>query len=286
MIRLSKSSKLSFKEKHPCILPNKAHLSRIIIHHFHAKCHHQGRTTTLAALREAGFWIIGVSRMVKEAISKCIPCRKLRSPNMQQQMGDLPKERIEPSPPFTNIGVDCFGPYLVKDYRVERKKWGLILTCMYSRAVHIELLDAMTADAFLNALRSFICIRGPVNTIFCDRGTNFVGANNELSKELEKTDNNLRKYMEKNRITFQFNPPSASHTGGVWERQIKTIKSILQGMATPYTNRLDSAGLRTSFYEAMASINSHPISFTRSNPHPKSSTNPQISSCTPPARLL
>ena len=66
--------------------------------------------------------------------------------------------------------------------------------------------------------------------------------------------------MEKNRITFQFNPPSASHTGGVWERQIKTIKSILQGMATPYTNRLDTAGLRTSFYEAMASINSHPIS--------------------------
>ena len=32
-----------------------------------------------------------------------------------QRMADLPKERIEESPPFTYVGLDCFGPFIIVD---------------------------------------------------------------------------------------------------------------------------------------------------------------------------
>lgn len=49
-------------------------------------------------------------------------------------------------------------------------------TCMCSRAVHVEMLDDLSTDAFINALRAFIAIRGPVRQLRSDQGTNFVGA--------------------------------------------------------------------------------------------------------------
>ena len=47
---------------------------------------------------------------------------------------------------------------------------------MTLRAVHIELLDDMTTDCCINALRRVIALRGQIRLIRCDRGTNFVEA--------------------------------------------------------------------------------------------------------------
>lgn len=77
-------------------------------------------------------------------------------------MEDLPRERMETTPPFTYCGMDCFGPFYVKDGRKEVKRYGLLFTCLCSRAVHIEVLDDMTTDAFINALRALIALRGNV----------------------------------------------------------------------------------------------------------------------------
>ena len=75
-------------------------------------------------------------------------------------MADLPDKRLEPSPPFTHCAIDCFGPFTVKERRTYVKRYGLMVTCMASRAVHVEVLDDMTADAFINSLRCVTAIRG------------------------------------------------------------------------------------------------------------------------------
>ena len=95
-------------------------------------------------------------------------------------MSNLPDGRISPDqPPFTNTGVDCFGPFYTKRGRSEVKRYGVIFTCLTVRAVHIEVAESLHTHSFINALRRFIARRGQVKSIYCDRGSNFVGAEKE-----------------------------------------------------------------------------------------------------------
>ena len=77
-----------------------------------------------------------------------------RRPTEGQKMVDLPEDRVESTPPFTYCGMDCFGPFTVKERSKELKRYAVIFTCMSSRAVHIEQLDDMTTDAFINTFLS------------------------------------------------------------------------------------------------------------------------------------
>lgn len=242
--------------KHPALLPKNSHISSLLIKHFHEKIQHQGRGMTMNELRANGWWILGCSSAVSSHIFKCVKCRKYRRPTEEQRMSDLPHDRMETTPPFTYAGIDCFGPIYVKEGRKELKKYGLLLTCLCSRAIHIEMLDDMTTDAFINALRAFIAIRGNVRQLRCDQGTNFVGARREFTELMKGMDQERTKSFG---CEFLMNPPAASHMGGVWERQIRTIRSVLTAILDQSAQRLDSTSLRTFMYEVMAIINSRPL---------------------------
>lgn len=78
-------------------------------------------------------------------------------------MSDLPLERLQPSPPFANIGVDFFGPFTIRGEvlkRVRGKCYGLIFVCFASRAVHIDLSKDYSTDSFLQIMRRFASVRG------------------------------------------------------------------------------------------------------------------------------
>ncbi len=180
--------------------------------------------------------------------------------NADTKMASLPRDRLEPTPPFTHFG-DCFGPFMVREGRREIKRYGLIMTCMASRAIHIELLDDMMTDAFINGLRCLISIRGPVQTIRCEQGTNFVGAINELKVALQEVkEPAVKKFLADNQCQFLLNTPHSSHMGGSWERHIQTIRNVLMAMLQQHGGRLDTSTLRTFLYEAMAIVNSWPLS--------------------------
>ncbi|XP_027140530.1 uncharacterized protein LOC109138253 [Larimichthys crocea] len=171
-------------------------------------------------------------------------------------MGNLPQDRMETTPPFTYTGIDCFGPVYVKEGRKEIKRYGLLLTCLCSRAIHIEVLDDMTTDAFINALRAFIAIRGNVRQLRSDQGTNFIGARREFAQLMKGMDGERVKALG---CEFLMNSPAASHMGGIWERQIRTIRSVLTAILDESAQRLDSSSLRTFLYEVMAVVNSRPL---------------------------
>ncbi|XP_034058377.1 uncharacterized protein LOC117537302 isoform X2 [Gymnodraco acuticeps] len=254
--RLSQSA-LHHDIKHPAILPKKAHVSALLVKHHHERVHHQGRGMTMNEVRANGIWILGCGNVVSSHIYKCVKCRKYRRTTETQQMADLPEDRTETSTPFTYCGIDCFGPFIVKEGRKEVKRYGLLFTCLCSRAVHIETLDDLTTDAFMNALRTMVAIRGPVRQLRCDQGTNFIGAKREFSELLKGMDQERQRAIG---CEFVMNVPSASHMGGVWERQIRTIRSILTVMLDKSASRLDTTTLRTFLYETMAIINSRPLS--------------------------
>lgn len=257
--RLRRSS-ASLELKHPVILPRESIVTQLILDDCHKRTQHQGRGQTLNELRASGYWIIGASKMVAKHIKNCVTCRKVRGRIEDQRMADLPVDRVDPSPPFSYTGIDCFGPFYTKTGRKENKRYGLLFTCLSSRAIHIEMLEDLTTDAFLNALRSFIAIRGAVRQIRCDRGTNFVGAKNELQRSLKELDKDrIATYLARKQCDFLMNVPEASHMGGVWERQIRTVRSVMSSVLTQATGRLDDTSLRTFFYEAMSIVNNRPL---------------------------
>ncbi|XP_062584179.1 uncharacterized protein LOC134245966 [Saccostrea cucullata] len=190
--RLNKvnEAELSGQQRNPIILPKNHHVSHLLIGYFHSEVFHQGRHFTEGAVRAAGYWIVVMKRKVSSFISKCVMCRKLRGKFSQQKMADLPEDRCKPSPPFSYVGVDTFGPWMVAFRRTRgesanQKRWGLLFTCLVTRAIHIEIIEQLTSSSFINALRRFVALRGPVTQFRSDRGTNFVGASEDLSINVE-----------------------------------------------------------------------------------------------------
>lgn len=134
-----------------------------------------GRNYMLAMLRQK-YWIPQANSAVRRIISKCIVCRRLNSKPGRQKMADLPEDRLLPDqPPFTNVGVEFFGPFEIKRGRSLVKRYGVIFTCLNMRAVHMEIAHSLDTDC-INAIRRFICRRGQVNILCSDNGTNFAAA--------------------------------------------------------------------------------------------------------------
>ena len=176
-------------------------------------------------------------------------------------MADLPEERVEIQPPFYCSGMDVFGPYMVKQKRSEVKRYGLLITCLYSRAIHLKLLDDLSTDCFINALRCFLALRGTVKVLRCDQGSNFIGADNELRQALTELDSvKMENFLAHKQVEFKFNVPHASEQGGVWERQIRTVRKTLKSVVEFSNARLDDSSLRTLLHEAAYIVNSRPLS--------------------------
>ena len=178
-------------------------------------------------------------------------------------MAELPTDRFEQVPPFTFSAVYYFGPFYIKEGCKEMKRYGVLFTCMASRAIHLEIATSLTTDSFLNAYRRFVCRRGPIQQLQSDQGTNFVGAKNELEAALhEMNHNKIQRELLKdncNWFAWKMNVPHTSHMGGVWERQIKTVRSVLTGLLENHGNQLDDESLRTLMIEAEAIVNSRPL---------------------------
>ena len=71
-------------------------------------------------------------------------------------MADLSTDKTIDESPFTNCGVDMFGPFLIKEGKKELKTYGTLFTCLSSRAVHIECTCSLETDSFIQALCRFV----------------------------------------------------------------------------------------------------------------------------------
>lgn len=255
-----KKANLSDSLKNPVILPKAGHITELVLRHAHEKTHHSGRGLTLNERRSSGYWIINGNAAVRHFISKCVTCRHLRGTFGEQKMANLPSSRVEPAPQFSYCAVDYFGPWYVKEGRKEVKRYGALFTCLASRAVHIEVAHSMETDSFLQALRRFTCRRGPIRELRSDQGTNFVGAENELKAALrEMDDEKIKAELLKENIDWIRNPATASNFGGVWERQIRSVRNIMAALMKQHGHSLNDESLRTLLCEAEAVVNSRPL---------------------------
>ena len=258
-----KKSNLPNSLKHPIILPNKCILTRRIAEHYHHKVKHGGRTSTINSIRQYGYWIVSVNTMVRSIIHSCFSCRAMRGKLGDQKMSELPEERFLTEGPFTYSGMDMFGPFYVKEGRKQHKRFVALFTCLSSRAIHLESTSCMETDSFIQALRRFLARRGPVSEIISDNGKNFVGAENELRREYKAMDHTkISEFLLSEScdwISWKKNPPSASHMGGIWERQIRSVRSVLTALLMEHSSALSDESFRTLLAEAECIVNSRPL---------------------------
>ena len=243
--------------KHPVVLP-KHHFTRLIIRDVHERNAHIGSNQVIATLHKK-YHVVKAYSQVKSALNDCIECKKHHAKPAEQMMASLPRERVEAdNPPFTYVGVDYFGPMLVKYRRGTVKRYGCLFTCMVTRAVHIEVTHSLDSNSFLMALHRFMARRGKPTKIFSDNGTNFVAADRELAEEIQAMNSKkLRDELVLEAIEWQFNPPHAPHMGGVWERIVRSVKGLLRTLVGE--RLLNDEELVSFICEAERILNDRPL---------------------------
>ena len=88
----------------------------------------------------------------------------------------LPRERVARSLPFEFTSFDYIGPLYIKQFvqgseTTVKKVWVCLFTCLAVRAIHLELIEDMSAEEFLMCLRRFVARRGVPRQIISDNGT-------------------------------------------------------------------------------------------------------------------
>ena len=235
----------------PILIPHRHIVTQLIASHYHCIAH-LGTEWVVGNIRSV-FWITHARSVVSTIGRSCVVCKKKFARPASQKMSDLPASRIEPYlPPFTHTGIDCFGPFHVKRARSELKRYGCIFVCFNTRAIHLEILDFMDADSFINAFRRFAARRGQPKQVWSDNGSNFIAGHKELFCLP------VEKFAVSKDVEWHFRPPLASHMGGVWERLIRTVRKVILGVI-PGNIRLNDESLRTWFCEIEALVNSRPL---------------------------
>ncbi|UYV72261.1 hypothetical protein LAZ67_9002385 [Cordylochernes scorpioides] len=271
--RILQANKIPAKQKTPAILPSDHHVTELLIQADHERCAHQGSETLLNNLR-GRFWIIDGRQTVLRTIRKCPRCRFSRASLVITEMGQLPHYRLAAyQRPFTFTGLDTFRPFTVTVGRRHEKRWVIIFKCLVTRAIHLEVMHALSTDEFIMGLSRFIDTRGRPGTIYSDNGTNFVGASKE--RKLAASEIDFEVVAASGRfgpVKWKFNPPAAPHFGGAWERLIKSVKKCLRATLNE-VNPKDTT-LHTALKSAENVINSRPLTYVSSDPTGEDSLTP------------
>jgi hypothetical protein len=152
---------ISFDAKHPAIIPSKHHIVELLIRHYHEQEGHSAGVRTVLSAIQREFWILQGRSRIRWIIGKCAQCRKKYASPCEQIMAPLPEARVPvPDYPFASMGVDYFGPLMVKRGRSQVKRYGCIFTCLAMRAAHIEVAHSLDAESFLCAFSRFTARRG------------------------------------------------------------------------------------------------------------------------------
>ncbi len=245
--------------KNQMILPKDHPVTRLLIMHNHRRNGHVGQEHVLANLREK-YWILNGRVAVRTMLRRCMLCRIKRARRKYPYMANLPAGRLASDEPFTNCGVDLFGPFYIKQGRKQLKRWGVIFTCLTVRCVHLEPVESLDTDDFISCLRRFVNRRGAPQTMYSDQGTNFTGTTSELKDAINSLDHHkISEFASTRQFTWKFNPPSAPHMGGAWERLVKSSKEVLTALMKEQLRALTDQQFHTLLTEVERILNSRPL---------------------------
>ena len=256
----------TYDTRHPVLLSRDHWTSKLIMRQAH-QYGHSGVAATVAKVRRR-YWIVRAHSLAKSVKHECVFCKKSQAQCETQKMADLPEIRLAPyTPPFYNTACDYFGPHHVKIGRNKSTKhYGVVFTCLNTRAIHLEMAVDYSAMEFIQVLRRFFAVRGKPALILSDNGTQLVGAERELREMIEGWQKEkLKEFAAEKGIKWQFITPTAPHQNGCAEAMVKSCKRAIKKAIGD--NKLTPFELYTCFLEIANLINQRPIGRVSTDPN-------------------
>ena len=159
--------------------------------------------------------------------------------------------------------MDLLGSFIVKNGWKEVKRYDALYSYLLSRTIHIEVVYSLSTYLFIMSLRRFVECRGNVWMIRSDNGSNLVWASTELFHAFQEMDHiKIGNFLKENGgewMIFKRNPQLSSNMGGVWERQIRSARPILNSLLKTHGRSLSDESLQPLLIEFEAIINSRPL---------------------------
>ncbi|XP_048004785.1 uncharacterized protein LOC125240764 isoform X1 [Leguminivora glycinivorella] len=257
--RLSNSD-YEYDKVHPILLSKNHRITKLLFECQHKALMHAGPQHLLYSIRER-YWPIGGRGIARSISHQCVTCRRFGGRTVTPIMGNLPKQRLQPGSPFLEVNVDYAGPVMMANRRGRGcrliKAYICIFVCCKTKAIHIELVGDLSTANFIAALKRFIARRGKPLDIFCDNGSNFVGAANELKSFIAQNATHISDAITSESINFHFLPPHAPHFGGLHEAGVRSIKHHLRRVLGSANLVYEDLYSTLTYIEAL--LNSRPL---------------------------
>lgn len=251
---------VNYDMKNPILLPRDHRIAEMILHFYHNRYHHQYVATVANEIKQK-FVVQRLKVKLKEIRRNCQECKNRDARPEVPEEAPLPLARLTPfTRSFSYIGIDYFGPIQVTVGRKTAKRWCMLITCLTTRALHLDVAHTLSADSCILGLRRFMSRRGKPCEIYSDNGTNFKGSKRELREIWDHIDKHkvAESFIDSD-TEWKFIPPASPHMGGAWERLVRTVKTSLKA-AFPYRIPNDEL-LLSMLAEVENIINNRPLTY-------------------------
>ena len=248
---------------HPILLATKSHLSRIIVTDLHYKMSHAGLYTTLRSLRKT-FWLLRGFSTVRKILRNCITCKKINERPVKLNQASYRDFRSDPPKiPFSTVFTDYIGPLTVKVEGKSKKVWLLLITCLWTRAVSLQICQSADTREFLRNLQIHINKFGLFSVFFSDLGSQIVAGSNLISNFLDDIEcHNYFQASGINRVVFSQYAKGNSELGSLVECLVKQTKNLINKSIG--RNVLDYVEFELLIAKVSNIINRRPIAFQSS----------------------
>ena len=246
------------------IIPPTSELANLVMLAAHGEAHMGGADT--CARSRPQMWIVRARPLADRIAADCTLCRKRLACPLSQRLGFLPEERTQVfSPPFKATALDFLGPYWVKGWpnpRARLKVWPVVMGCLNTGALHLELAHNYGTDALLLALESFTGVRGYPDIIYSDRGSQIRKAA-EYTASKEDPENwdwvQLQESLATNKTSIKFCHPGCQWQNGSAEKRVQGVKEGMDLIMTQGSESLNYAEFRALLIRCANRINDRPL---------------------------
>ena len=252
--------KSKFDKYHPILVSHSSPLVKLIILDVHLQCSHAGLYTVLREVRKT-FWILRGFSVVRRLLKSCVTCRRVNERPIKLNQNDYRSFRSDPPKvPFSSIFVDYIGPMIVKMEGKRKKVWLLIVTCMWSRAVSLQICLSADTPEFLRSLQIHVYSYGLFSLCLSDLGSQIVSGSRIIRNFLD--DSECYDFFQRNgisRLTFDQYAKGNSSLGSIVESVVKQTKSLINKSIGKRI--LDYSEFQLLISKTVHVINRRPIAF-------------------------